>query len=492
MQSEAEVIRVVDSIMAFVYTDSPYGLPAPFCLRLLPGEVIALGERLASCAKGGQGMWRTRELARVLGTADDVEERLEAGLLSSVLEFKKVAVDISTQNETPVLSAPCTLCLLSDPRHSRHAARYLVHAHGGSMGPCERTAATYAKYFPAAETEHWLHQWGFYERDRGGWDGISALAVQQEPFEYDNFKIIAPQVDYVFSIFADSVSITSMLNEATGAMQDAVRQCNESAHSTQMKLSFLQGECYGMRRQRTQQHGAELRSKGKKGKGKHSSTHASVRTSMQQHIDFAATALSPTEIASLDNVGSRSFHRAQNERTKQAEVLGEEKYERLKAAAQKAGKRRKGGSQLVAGEVERIAAGGGARFKSEFEEAAELAEKQAEDGSDEQAAAVMERLLVSQYWKDFANKTELWVEVCAVLPGVASELRAGLPEGRTEPQYKNAITTTTSAWVKDAKAGHAGTVNWQESAAHRTLQVQLGLRRADALELLREAVPTIG
>ena len=104
----------------------------------------------------------------------------------------------------------------------------------------------------------------------------------------------------------------------------------------------------------------------------------------------------------------------------------------------------------------------------------------------------MAKLLVKDYWnKTFSSKQRLWEEIEAVLPGVAAELRAGLQQGATVPKYKGTMTAAAANWIAEAKAGQAGTVLWEESAAAAAVVAEAQSRSADALEVLCRAVPVI-
>ena len=274
-------------------------------------------------------------------------------------------------------------------------------------------------------------------------------------------------------------------------MADTVRNCNESDTSTFLKLSYLQGPCYDARRERKRVHGEALRKKGKKGKAQHTSTGASFRLAAEQHLHFVKVVLNDVAIDALGGeVGSRSSHRAKNSRTKEAEKLGEDKLRRLREAAKAAGKKRRGRQQLIAVEVARVQAAG-ERHAPDFDAQRAEEEGLAQDGSAVQEKAAMERLMVQDYWKKGFDKSELWVEVCVVLPDVAADLKVSLPEGKIEPRYKATIIKATSAWARDAKAGKPGRVVWKESQALRELKADVEARSTDALKLLRQAVPTI-
>ena len=65
----------------------------------------------------------------------------------------------------------------------------------------------------------------------------------------------------------------------------------------------------------------------------------------------------------------------------------------------------------------------------------------------------MVRLLVQSYWNEGLVDDGQWVELCAVLPGVAGELRDTLPKGAAVPKTMGAISDVATAWVKRAKAG---------------------------------------
>ena len=298
-------------------------------------------------------------------------------------------------------------------------------------------------------------------------------------------------MDYVLRIFADSVSITSMLNEATGAMQDTVRQCNESAISTFQKLSWMQGGCFEMRRERKQvAAAAQASSSNKSGAPGHSGTHSLVRLAAEQLLSYASAVLSAVAVAAF-GIAGRSTFRAACERSEAAEKLGEEKLARLRTAAVRAGKRRKTTQALVAEEAAaKLDAGErhGTEFKRKAAETLELAR----EGSEVEKAAVMAQLAVQSYWdKGFETRSHLWVEVCAVLPDVARQLHDALPGGVPAPKTKGAITKATAAWVRKAKGGETGSVNWEESRACGDVRAGVAAGKKSAMELLKAGVPTI-
>jgi len=269
----------------------------------------------------------------------------------------------------------------------------------------------------------------------------------------------------------------------------SARKCNESATSTFLKLSWLQGDEFHFRRERerTVEEGRAAGSREYKTKAGHSDSNSAVRHAAQQLLAFACAQLSSVATAAL-GVASRSVFRAANERSEAAEKLGKEKLGRLRAAVKKAGKRRRPTQELVAEEAER--ARGAERHAPEFARRAHEASELKREGSEVEEAAVMARLLVQSYWKE-GSKAEMWVEVSAVLKDVAVQLRDTMAGGASEPKTMGEISDATAAWVKRAKAGEVGTVNWEESRACREVRAGAAVQAKSALELLREAVPAM-
>jgi hypothetical protein len=215
-----------------------------------------------------------------------------------------------------------------------------------------------------------------------------------------------------------------------------------------------------------------------------------VRMAAEQLLSYASAVLSAVAVAAF-KVAGRSTFRAARERTEAAEKLGEEKLARLRAAAVRAGKRRKTTEALVA-EQAAVKLDAGERHGTEFKRKAAESLELAREGSEVEKAAVMAQLAVQSYWdKGFETKSLLWVEVCAVLPGVAQLLRGALPGGAVEPKTKGAITEATAAWVRKAKGGETGIVNWEESRACVNVRASVAAGKKSAMELLETAVPTI-
>jgi hypothetical protein len=444
--------------------------------------------REAAC---GQHFTRTRKMMRAFAVLPSFNLALAKKQLTNMIaaatkEFIKVS--------QAGLEPPWTLCLLCDPDWSRAVALHLLAMctsdtfatiFPGAAGTFKAAAAAVGadggtalrSLFEPQRAAASVAAWHFDHADGKAWSEILALATAEPWTDPNHFRKLAPQLNLIFTCYADRFCISTLLNELSGATYRAVVKSNTSPYAAETMLLNLQSNVYMRRKER--------RAESKRARPGHLDDQKAILAAAGGAASHAESAYSASERAKLKRDGhelpSREFFRGANLRRESATdhaVALREKLRRKAAAA----KNRKGHTPwtaVVASKRAAVKASGGVRYDAAFQKAEKQAAAERVLNSDEQRDVVLTAMAAAPYWTD-SGAAEQWVRLSHAAPLVALPLARFLVLAASQCT-RQLIGEYVSNWcITDKKKSGGGRGRGRASTSTRARKVKPSAKVAAA------------